>query len=154
MRTLDRLISNRPLFRDEETCRIAPLYQLVAQIGNSMEDLTVSSIDRSHSGAGCKEIAKLLNEEGFRSANGGRWGKVTVHKVLTNEAYAGRLVWGGRAGHPAAKSGDPPVRVEDAWPVRRCRENWPVVDLGLPIRARSAAATSSADSSSAVVEVL
>lgn len=49
---------------------------------------------------GCKEIAKTLNQDGFRTINGERWGKVTVHKVLTNEAYCGTLVWGGRPGHP------------------------------------------------------
>ena len=63
---------------------------------------------------GCKEIAKTLNKEGFRTASGERWGKVTVHKVLTNEAYCGTLVWGGRPGHPALNSGGPPVRVEKA----------------------------------------
>jgi hypothetical protein len=33
-----------------------------------------------------------------------------------NEAYCGTLVWGGRPGHPANHSDDPPVRVENAWP--------------------------------------
>ena len=65
---------------------------------------------------GCKEIAKVMNKEGFRTANGQPWGKTTVHKVLTNEAYCGTLVWGGRPGHPAIHSADPPVRVENAWP--------------------------------------
>ena len=65
---------------------------------------------------GCKEIAKVMNKEGFRTANGQPWGKTTVHKVLTNEAYCGTLVWGGRPGHPAIHSSDPPVRVENAWP--------------------------------------
>ena len=37
-------------------------------------------------------------------------------QILTNEAYCGILVWGGRPGHKAIQSGDPPVRVEDAWP--------------------------------------
>jgi site-specific DNA recombinase len=66
--------------------------------------------------AGCKEIAKTMNREGFRTGNGQLWGKTTVHKVLTNEAYCGTLVWGGRPGHPAIHGGDPPVRVENAWP--------------------------------------
>jgi site-specific DNA recombinase len=65
---------------------------------------------------GCKEIARVMNKEGFRTANGQPWGKTTVHKVLTNEAYCGTLVWGGRPGHPAIHSADPPVRVENAWP--------------------------------------
>jgi site-specific DNA recombinase len=66
--------------------------------------------------AGCKEIAKVMNREGFRTGNGRLWGKTTVHKILTNEAYCGTLVWGGRPGHPAIHSGDPPVKVENAWP--------------------------------------
>ncbi len=57
------------------------------------------------SGTGCKEIAKTLNKEGFRTGTGQPWGKTTVHKVLTNEAYCGTLVWGGRPGHPAIHSG-------------------------------------------------
>jgi site-specific DNA recombinase len=65
---------------------------------------------------GCKEIAKVMNKEGFRTASGHLWGKTTVYKVLTNEAYRGTLVWGGRPGHPAIHSADPPVRVENAWP--------------------------------------
>ena len=72
--------------------------------------------DMAANDIGCKEIAKTLNREGFRTANGQRWGRVTVHKVLTNEAYCGTLVWGGRPGHPAIHSGLPPVRVENAWP--------------------------------------
>ena len=66
--------------------------------------------------SGCKEIAKALNKEGIRTSTGQRWGRTTVHKVLTNEAYCGILVWGGRPGHTAIHSGDPPVRVENAWP--------------------------------------
>jgi hypothetical protein len=67
-------------------------------------------------GTGCKEIAKALNREGFRTSCGQRWGRTTIHKVLTNEAYCGNLVWGGRPGHPAIHSGGAPVRVESAWP--------------------------------------
>ena len=66
-------------------------------------------------GNGCKEIARALNREGLYTSAGRRWGKTTVHKVLNNEAYCGNLVFGGRPGHPAIHSGEPPVRVEDAW---------------------------------------
>ena len=65
---------------------------------------------------GTKEIAKTLNGEGFRTSTGQHWGKTTVHKILTNEAYCGTLLWAGRPGHLAIRSGDPPVRVENAWP--------------------------------------
>jgi site-specific DNA recombinase len=76
---------------------------------------------------GCKEIAKTLNKEGSRTSTGERWGRVTVHKVLTNEAYCGTLVWGGRLGHPAIRSGEPPVRVENAWPAIIDRETFQLV---------------------------
>ncbi|MDO9580840.1 MAG: recombinase family protein, partial [Bacteroidales bacterium] len=65
---------------------------------------------------GCKQIASTLNREGFLTSTGQRWGKTTVHKILNNEAYCGTLVFGGRPGHPALHSGEPPVRVENAWP--------------------------------------
>jgi site-specific DNA recombinase len=50
------------------------------------------------------------------TSQGQKWGKTTVNKVLTNEAYCATLVWGGRPEHPAINSGIPPVRVENAWP--------------------------------------
>ncbi len=71
--------------------------------------------DMAFKGQGCKEIAKALNKEGIRTATGQHWGRTTVHKVLTNEAYCGTLVLGGRPGYRAVRSGIPPVRVEDAW---------------------------------------
>jgi DNA invertase Pin-like site-specific DNA recombinase len=72
--------------------------------------------DMASKDLGCKEIAKTLNKEGCRTSNGQRWGRTTIYKVLSNEAYTGTLVWGGRQGHPAIHSGEPPVRVENAWP--------------------------------------
>jgi len=42
--------------------------------------------------------------------------KTYVYKVLTNEAYCGTLVLGGRPGYKAIRSGETPVRVENAWP--------------------------------------
>ncbi len=72
--------------------------------------------DMAMNNTGCKEIAKTLNKEGCRTGTGQRWGKVTVHKILSNEAYCGTLVWGGRPGHPAIRSGQPPIRVENTWP--------------------------------------
>jgi site-specific DNA recombinase len=65
---------------------------------------------------GCKEIAKTLNREGLRTTAGQRWGRTTIYKILSNEAYTGTLVWGGRQGYPAVRSGEPPVRVANAWP--------------------------------------
>ena len=72
--------------------------------------------DMADQDTGCKEIAQVLNREGFCTSTGSRWSKTSVHKVLTNEAYCGTLVWGGRPGHRAIKSGVAPVREENAWP--------------------------------------
>lgn len=64
---------------------------------------------------GCKQIGMTLNREGYLTSTGHHWGKTTVHKVLTNEAYCGTLVFGGRPGHAAIRTGEPPVRIENAW---------------------------------------
>ena len=72
--------------------------------------------DLASKGMGCKDIAKTLNREGYHTGNQRQWGQTTVHKVLTNEAYCGTLVWGGRLEHEYIRSGTPPVRVENAWP--------------------------------------
>ena len=56
-------------------------------------------------------ILKTLNAEGIPSPKGKQWRKTTIHKVLTNEAYTGALVWGQKA-----RDGQEPVRVEDAFP--------------------------------------
>ena len=87
--------------------------------------------DKDH---GCKEIAKSLNTEGLRTLKGERWGRTTVHKILTNEAYSGTLVWGGRHGYPAIRSGTPPVRVEDAWPAIIDRDLFDRVQKKMEVR--------------------
>ena len=67
--------------------------------------------DMALQGKSTLDIAKTLNAEGIPTSNGKKWLKTTVHFVLTNEAYAGTVVWGANA-----KDGQPPVRVEDAHP--------------------------------------
>ena len=92
-------------------------YRLEPELDGSLAVQIIRRIfDIALNGTGCKEIAKILNKEGFRTSTGQRWGKTSIHKVLTNEAYNGTLVWAGRPGHPAIHSGEPPVRIENAWP--------------------------------------
>ena len=62
-----------------------------------------------------KKLLRSLNREGYHTGKQQQWGQTTVHKVLTNEAYCGTLVWGGRSEHEAIRSGIPPIRVENAW---------------------------------------
>ena len=67
--------------------------------------------DMALRGSSTLEIAKALNREGIGSPRGKRWSKTMVHYLLTNQVYAGTLVWGAHA-----KDGEPPARVEDAFP--------------------------------------
>ena len=62
-------------------------------------------------GGSVLDITKALNGEGIPSPDGKRWTKTTVHRMLSNEAYAGTLLWG-----TGAKDNAPPVRVEKAFP--------------------------------------
>ncbi|MGI2336845.1 MAG: recombinase family protein [Dehalogenimonas sp.] len=64
-------------------------------------------------GKGLKEIAKGLNGDGFPAPAGGKWGKQRLHKILTNESYIGRLVWGKT--HRGKHNNLPPVIKDDAW---------------------------------------
>ena len=67
--------------------------------------------DMAEAGKGTLDIARTLNYEGIASPRGKLWGKTSVHVVLTNEAYAGTLLWGANA----EGKGDP-VQVEEAFP--------------------------------------
>jgi site-specific DNA recombinase len=90
--------------------------------------------EMAYSGMGCKEIAKELNKECLRTAKGERWGRVTVHKILTNEAYCGTLIWGGKKGHPAARRGELPIRVDNAWPALVSRETFDTIQKNMSER--------------------
>ena len=57
------------------------------------------------------DITKTLNGEGIPTSTGKHWLKSTVHRILSNEAYTGTLVWG-----TEAKDKADPVRVEKAFP--------------------------------------
>ena len=79
---------------------------------NSPADAVVRRIfDMTLRGRTALDISRAFNAEGIPTANGKRWLKTTVHKILNNEAYTGTLIWGTNA-----KDKAPPVRVEDAFP--------------------------------------
>ncbi len=69
------------------------------------------AFDMALQGKSALDIVKALDGDGISSPSGKRWLKTTVHRILTNEAYTGTLIWGINA-----KDGAPPVRVEDAFP--------------------------------------
>ena len=66
-------------------------------------------------GRGVKEIAKVLNQEGLPSAQGTGWGRGQVYNILSNEVYAGTLLWGVEGKHHREYELSP-VRVENAFP--------------------------------------
>ena len=67
--------------------------------------------DMAEAGDRTLEIIRTLNNEGIASPRGNLWGRTSVHRILTNEAYTGTLVWGANA-----KDKGEPVRVEKAFP--------------------------------------
>ena len=73
-------------------------------------------------GKGLKEIVRELNQSGIASPKGKTWSKTTLHKILTNEAYNGTLIWG----RTSRRSLDP-VRVENAWAAIVDRETYNAV---------------------------
>jgi len=60
-------------------------------------------------GSGLTEIAKSLNREGIPAPKGKQWNKTTLHKIATNEAFTGTLVWG------VHSKNQEPIRLENAW---------------------------------------
>jgi len=83
-------------------------------------------------GKGLKEIAGALDREGIAAPRGKGWGKATLHKILTNEAHIGKLVWG-RSSGDVRKSA--PICVENAWPTIVDRETFNRVQALLKERA-------------------
>ncbi|MDP2917686.1 MAG: recombinase family protein [Dehalococcoidia bacterium] len=81
-------------------------------------------------GKGLKEIVKELNQNGVAGPKGKTWGKTTLYKILTNEAYTGTLTWG-----RTSKRNLEPVRVENAWPAIVDRETFAAIQGKLSGRA-------------------
>ena len=45
------------------------------------------------SGKGSRTIARLLNEEGFKSPKGNKWGATSIRNILENEKYTGDVIF-------------------------------------------------------------
>lgn len=92
--------------------------------------IVVSVFNDVLEGKGLKEMVKELNNSGVAGPKGTTWGKTTLHKILTNEAYTGTLIWG-----RASKRDLKPVRLENAWPAIVDRETFDTVQSKLSSRA-------------------
>ena len=70
-------------------------------------------------GESVKEVARRLNEHGFRTRSGARWSKATVYTMLKNEAYTGMFVWNRfnkTHGHKIENPPEEVVRIPDHHP--------------------------------------
>ena len=86
-------------------------------------------------GNGLREIAIKVNADGIPAPRGGIWESTRVHRLLTNEAYTGTMVFDReRPGRPN-QHGQPPVRVENARPPLVDHETFSVVQSLLRQRA-------------------
>ena len=81
------------------------------ELNRPVDDIVRRIFDMAINGSSVLDITRVLNDEGIPTTNGKPWLKTTVHRLLTNEAYTGTLVWGQNA-----KDGGEPVRVVDAHP--------------------------------------
>ena len=66
-------------------------------------------------GKGLREIANTLNSEGIPAPRGALWKSRSVHRVLTNEAHTGTMIFDRERPGRLNKDGQPPIRVENAW---------------------------------------
>ncbi len=84
-----------------------------------VDDLVRRIFDMAVNGKSVLDITRTLNDEGIPTTTDKPWLKTTVHRLLTNEAYTGTLVWGQNA-----KEGAAPVRVNDAFPAIVTRDEF------------------------------
>ncbi len=95
-----------------------------------VDDIVRRIFDMAVNGKSVLDITRALNDEGISTTTGKPWLKTTVHRLLTNEAYTGTLVWGQNA-----KDGAEPVRVNDAFPAIVTRDEFQYVQRLLKSRA-------------------
>ena len=105
--------------------RVRITLEVVPEEADTLRYIFQCSLD----GQGVKEIGKDLTAQGITN-RGKRWINSSLHRLLTNEATVGTLVWGKRRKRGAAD----PVRVEDAWPAIVSREIFDQVQAGLVLR--------------------
>ena len=95
-----------------------------------VNDIVRRIFDMAVHGKSVLDITRTLNDEGIPTTTGKPWLKTTVHRLLTNEAYTGTLVWGHNA-----KDGSEPVRVEGAHPAIVSTEEFQYVQRLMKSRA-------------------
>ena len=85
-------------------------------------------------GAGVKEIASAMNQQRISSPRGRRWGKSSVHALLTNVAYIGVMAWG-VTGKLHGEGKLPPIQVENAWEALVDKDTFKAIGSNMASRA-------------------
>ncbi|MDB4894714.1 MAG: hypothetical protein JWN15_976 [Firmicutes bacterium] len=80
-------------------------------------------------GLGCRAISKQLDQEGHSSPTGGKWAQPTLGRILANQAYIGRFVYGKRRVRNGKKvaAAEPLVVTEGFFPPLVSREEFEAV---------------------------
>ena len=81
------------------------------EIDPHQSQVVVSIFNDVLGGKGLIEIVRGLNQKGIASPKGGGWNKTGLYAIVGNEIYTGTFIWGRNS-----KSGNPPVRAENAFP--------------------------------------
>lgn len=68
---------------------------IVSEREKEIVDLVVSL---RKEGCGFHKIARTLNERGLTGKRGGRFGQMTIRKILSNETYTGQIKYGSHKG--------------------------------------------------------
>jgi site-specific DNA recombinase len=82
------------------------------EIDPSQSQMVISIFNDILSGKGLIEIVRGLNQKGIVSPKGRGWNKTGLYAIVHNEIYTGTFVWGRHS-----KRGNPPLRVENVFPV-------------------------------------
>ncbi len=70
----------------------------------------------AYTGAGAKDIAARLNQDGSQTRRGKEWTKNTVLYMLQNEIYTGTMVWNNKRSRPKARAESEIIRVPNSHP--------------------------------------
>lgn len=98
------------------------------------------------SGHGYNQIIRWLNDNGFKTRRGGRFGKNSLHDILTNEKYVGVYVYNrsapmtrdGKRNSHASKPKEEIVRVENGIPAIISKAMWERVQAKMQDNQRNA----------------
>ena len=64
------------------------------EIGDDQASIVQRIFEKFYNGDGCSKVAGALNRESIPSFSGGNWHPLTIRRMLKNETYIGRTIFG------------------------------------------------------------